>query len=269
MASPVCITFSTRSSLLPSRQRFVGQSSRTAPDLEVRPWRDVEVRIYLLAEAAMMFRRRRLLIVGIVLVAAAAGLAAILGPTQRRTEREAARIAEAMSLKPGWAVADVGAGDGRFTVELARRVGPQGRLLATEIDAKSLAEIRAGAARAGLRNVTALEGGERETKLPDACCDAILLRDVYHHITQPAAINASLFRALRPGGTLVVIDFEPGELLTLVVGKVKGVPADRGGHGMPRALLIREVTTAGFHTAREIPDWSWPGGYCVVFQRPA
>ncbi len=216
-----------------------------------------------------MFRRRRRLVVGIFLVVAAVGLGAFLFPTQRRTEQEAARIAEAVNLKPGWTVADVGAGDGRFTVELARRVGLHGRLLATEIEAKSLAEIQAAAASAGLRNVTVLEGGERETNLPEACCEAILLRDVYHHITQPAAINASLFRALRPGGTLVVIDFEPGELLTLIAGKVKGVPADRGGHGIPRGLLIREMTAAGFHTVREIPDWSWPGGYCVVFRRPA
>lgn len=95
--------------------------------------------------------------------------------------------------------------------------------------------------------------------MPPNCCDAIVLRRVYHHLTDPAGVNASLLRALRPGGVLAVIDFPPSFFLS------------RGAFGVPAQTVISEVTGSGFALLRLIDDWPGRGplgSYCVVFRKP-
>jgi SAM-dependent methyltransferase len=105
-----------------------------------------------------------------------------------------------------------------------------GRVYATEIDPAKLKSLGARVREAGLEDVTVVEAGISETGLPEKCCDAIFMRSVYHHLTDPAAIDASLLRAPRPGGLLVVIDFPP--TLWLWPWTPKGIPENRGGHGI-------------------------------------
>jgi ubiquinone/menaquinone biosynthesis C-methylase UbiE len=119
------------------------------------------------------------------------------------------RLTRLLGLKAGMTVADVGAGFGAWTVRLARLVGPAGRVFATDIGEKQLAALRDYTAREGLANVTVLEGAAGTTNLPALCCDAILIRDAYHHLTEPESIGKSLAGALKPGGRLAVIDFPP------------------------------------------------------------
>jgi ubiquinone/menaquinone biosynthesis C-methylase UbiE len=174
-------------------------------------------------------------------------------------------IAEALALAPGMRVADVGAGDGDYTVPLARTVGPDGHVWATEVDASSLDSARRVVAEAGLRNVTTVLGDQRQTGLPAACCDAILLRMVYHHFTDPPAMRAALWQALRPGGRMAVVEVPPQRTWR----HLEGVP-DRGGHGIPAGELEAEMTQAGFEIVARYR--TWPGeedGYCVIFRRPA
>ena len=119
-----------------------------------------------------------------------------------------------------------------------------------------------------LTNVTVLEGAARSTNLPDACCDAIFMRDVYHHLTSPADINRSLLAALKPGGRLAVIDFEPEQ-----GSKVpEGVPANRGGHGIPPTLLVDEVDAEGLTYVRTISKWpAWDERarlFLALFRKP-
>jgi len=177
--------------------------------------------------------------------------AAFLG--ESATE-EAQRIARALDLRPGSIVADVGAGDGSYAIALAALVGPEGRVFATEIDEDELAEIRENVAKKGVGNVTVLPAAAGSTNLPQGCCDAVLLRDVYHHLTEPAAIGASILAALRPGGRLAVIDFPPS--LWLAPWTPDGVPEDRGGHGVPMEVVQRELAAAGFEPVATDPSWS-------------
>jgi len=101
--------------------------------------------------------------------------------------------------------------------------------------------------------------------LEDNCCDAILMRGVYHHVTRPVETNASLYHALPPGGRLAVVDFPPGWFLSTFF-RVKGVPANRGGHGVPPDVVIAELEMAGFSLARRIDKWDGRL-YCLVFQK--
>jgi len=180
-------------------------------------------------------------------------------------DTESQRLEEVLALAPGGVVADVGAGEGEWTLEMARRVGASGRVFATEIDPGRIRQIRKAVAEAGVANVTVIEGAPDDTRLPQGCCDAILLRHVYHHITHPAAMSASLLQAVRPGGFVAVIDFNP---LTQLLPVPDGVPENRRAHGMPIDVLIEEMTAQGFGVSQRIEDW-FRFDYCVVFRPPA
>jgi predicted methyltransferase len=95
---------------------------------------------------------------------------------------EAPLLAEVLELKPGMIVGDVGAGFGAMTVVLSEWLGPSGHVYATDITPHALAALKAEVSERKLNNVTVIEGRVASTNLPDACCDAIFLRDVYHHI---------------------------------------------------------------------------------------
>ncbi len=188
----------------------------------------------------------------------------LMVPPVAADERD--RIAEVLEIEEGSVVADVGAGRGAWSVDLARRVGATGRVYATEIDPARLRDIERAVAAAGLRSVTVIEGSATDTKLPAQCCDAILLRLVYHHITDPHAMDRSMFASLRPGGLILVIDFEPGAPAA-PTNALPGVPEARGGHGTPVDQVIEEMTANGFALVRRIEDWSYRD-YAMLFRRP-
>ena len=131
---------------------------------------------------------------------------------------------------------------------------------------KRVGELRSKAAKPNLAGGSVIEGAEDSARLPDDCCDTIYMRGVYHRFTQPAAMDTSILRALRPGGRLIVIDFPPR--LLLKPWTPKGIPANRGGHGIPQNILIDEITIAGFRLDHVEPHWL-NGLYCLVFQKPA
>lgn len=183
---------------------------------------------------------------------------------------EAARIVEQTGIAPGATVAEVGAGDGAVAVALARSVGPEGRVLATELEAEQLETLRAAAHDAGQANVDVIQAGVTDTGLPDACCDAIVLRHVYHHLTDPERVDASLFRALRPGGRLLIIDFPA--TWYLAPWTPEGVADTREGHGIAPAAVGEELRAAGFEVVRTTDGWAdrWlaPDTYAVLARRP-
>jgi len=185
----------------------------------------------------------------------------------KAAEIEVPRLVELLELKPGMTVADVGAGFGAWTMRFSRWLGPEGRVYATDIGATQLAALRDAAQRERLTNVTVLEGASSTTNLPALCCDAILIRDAYHHLTKPDDIIRSFAASLKPGGRLAVIDFPPRPNTEVPAG----VPANRGGHGVPPEVVQREVGAALTHV-RTIPAWapdSQPASlYLVLFRKP-
>ncbi len=184
----------------------------------------------------------------------------------KAAEMEVPELAKLFELKPGMTVADVGAGFGAWTIRFSRAVGPSGRVYATDIGAAQLAALRDAVQREGLTNVTVIEGALATTNLPQGCCDAVLIRDAYHHLTEPAAIVKSLAGALKPGGRLAVIDFPPRQNSEVPAG----VPADRRGHGVPPEVVEREVGAALTHVETR-PTWnanSQPASlYLVLFRK--
>ena len=178
-------------------------------------------------------------------------------------QAESARLATLRHWQAGSAVAEIGAGAGEMALDVAQRAGPAGHVYATEVSSEKLAHLRELAAKEKDHNITVIEGSQSGTNLPPECCDSIYMRRVYHHFTEPQEMDASLFQSLKPGGLLAVIDFPPRSWLP----PVEGVPANRGGHGMPKDILIQELTRAGFQVVSEPANWP-DGNYCVVFRKP-
>ncbi|HLH08763.1 MAG TPA: methyltransferase domain-containing protein [Terriglobales bacterium] len=170
-----------------------------------------------------------------------------------------------LGLRPGARVGEVGAGTGSMTEQIAARLKTPGHLFATEIDDKRLRQLVKKKVQQDWRNVTVEASHAFDCRIPANSCDAIYMRAVYHHFTDPAQMNGSIFRALRPGGTLAVVDFTPRWWLAPCMPK--GIPANRGGHGIPSAILAEELEQVGFEQVRSIANW--PGRkFCLLFQKP-
>lgn len=162
----------------------------------------------------------------------------------REIFHERARIVASLGLKPGMAVADIGAGTGLFTLPFAQAVGAGGQDYAVEIARNFLEHIRARAQQAQAANVQAILGTEKSVELPAASIDLAFICDVYHHFEYPQSSLATLHQALKPGGTLVLIDFRriPGESSDFILGHV------RAG----QEVFEAEIAAAGFEKVDEV-----------------
>lgn len=168
-------------------------------------------------------------------------------------------IARAVGLKPGMAVADVGAGTGLFLDFFARDVTETGKVYAVEISPKFVENLKA---RAKVRNQPMVETvlcTDRDVSLPAASVDAVFTCDTYHHFEYPSATLASIHRALRPGGSLVIVDFER------IPGKTRQWLLDHVRCG--KEQVVREVTDAGFVLEEEVP-LGFDENYFLRFRRP-
>jgi ubiquinone/menaquinone biosynthesis C-methylase UbiE len=188
--------------------------------------------------------------------------AVVLHRAKADADDEIKRLASVMEWKSGTIVADIGAGDGKYAFAAAQIVGPSGKVFVTEIDQDKLASLRSEVTKRHLTNVTVLESKDADTNLPAECCDAIFLRRVYHHLTKPAEFDIALIRSLKPGGRLAIIEFPPRSGLD----PVEGVPANRGGHGIPKDVAIEELTAAGFRIKTTVNSWP-QGDYLLLFEK--
>jgi ubiquinone/menaquinone biosynthesis C-methylase UbiE len=176
---------------------------------------------------------------------------------------EANRLADLMNWKQGDVIAEIGAGQGQMSFSAAVFVGAAGHVYATELDDKKIDHLKEEAQTQSLQNVTIIKSDPIATNLPDACCEAIFMRRVYHHFLSPARTDAALFRDLKPGGLIAVIDFPPRSGLA----PVAGAPKNHGGHGVPSEVLVEELKAAGFQIVNQLNDWP-EQDYCVIARKP-
>ncbi|MBM3965469.1 MAG: methyltransferase domain-containing protein [Planctomycetes bacterium] len=168
-------------------------------------------------------------------------------------------ILAACEVKPGATVADVGAGTGLFTRLFSEAVGDDGHVLSVDISQKFLDPIQATNRQLGLRNVDTLLCTADSTKLPENKIDLAYICDTYHHFEFPTKTMESLFRAMVPGGRLVLIDFrrEEGKSTDWVMNHV------RAG----QSVFEKEVTSVGFKKIANRSD-VLKENYLVIFEKP-
>jgi predicted methyltransferase len=152
-------------------------------------------------------------------------------------------IVRACGLKPGMAVADVGAGTGLFTRLFAREVGPAGKVYAVDIAPKFVEHVEKTCKGAGLANVRGVVCTPTSVELPESSVDLVFICDTYHHFEFPQRTLASIHRALRPGGRLVLVDFQriPGKSSVWILFHV------RAG----QEVFVKEIEAAGFKQTGE------------------
>lgn len=201
---------------------------------------------------------------GVVAFGALVAVLAAEQPWNRDFGEDMTRLVPILDLRAGQTVADIGAGGGELTVRLAKQVGPEGRVYATEMSADRLNRIRKRADDDGLKNVTVLEAHATRTNLPDECCDAIVIRNVYHHFDDPAAMNRSLYASVKPGGHLAIIDFSPGRGRSTATSAAS---RDQDSHGVDADTVVKEVTAAGFE--RQAVETSDDRSFMAVFRKGA
>jgi SAM-dependent methyltransferase len=126
---------------------------------------------------------------------------------ERESEENVEGALNAIGLKPGMTVAEVGAGTGYVALRMAKRVGPTGKVYANDLQPEMLDLLRKNAAKAGLTNVETVLGGETDPKLPPGQIDLIILVDVYHEFSQPQKMLQGIRLALKPDGRLVQLEY--------------------------------------------------------------
>lgn len=176
-----------------------------------------------------------------------------------RSEREMEELPETaldrIGVRPGMTVADVGAGSGYFTVRLAKRVGPSGKVYAADVQPEMVAMVRSRASREKLTNIYPILSTESDPKLPRACCDLILLVDVYHEFSQPQRMLERMREALKPDGRLVLLEYRKED---------PHIPI-RSEHKMSVEEARLELEAEGYKLERVLKDL--PRQHILIFRK--
>ncbi|MBN9517207.1 class I SAM-dependent methyltransferase [bacterium] len=175
---------------------------------------------------------------------------------ERVKEEEPAKLIEALAVRPGMVVADVGAGSGYHTFLLAPLVGDRGKVIASDIQPEMLEMMTEKAKKLGVKNVETVRGTETDPKLPADGVDLILMVDVYHEFSHPFEMVEKMVTALKPGGRLVFVEFrleDPKVFIKLV-------------HKMSERQVLREMEPfAEMEHTRTIGTLPWQ--HVVVFTK--
>jgi ubiquinone/menaquinone biosynthesis C-methylase UbiE len=191
---------------------------------------------------------KRLIVLGLLILPFTA---AHLAAQSSRSSVPTADIFAALGIQQGQTVGEIGAGSGELTIEVAKLAGANGKVLTSELGDNRISALERAVKSSGLSQITVVTGDPNKTNFPDGCCDAIFMRNVYHHFADPTAMNASIARSLKPGGRVAVIDFEPNR------GRPEAArPGDRANedsHGTTAATVSKELTQAGLEVVKTVP----------------
>jgi predicted methyltransferase len=147
-------------------------------------------------------------------------------------------VVQALELKPAMDIADIGAGTGFYSLLFAQQVGSSGNVYAVDITEDFVRNIKRRAAEQNLNNIHAIVNSHKDTGLPAHSIDMAFVCNTYHHFEYPQTMLASIYRALRPGGKLVIIDYrkQPGRSSAWVMSHVRSA----------KQTVINEIQQAGF-----------------------
>jgi SAM-dependent methyltransferase len=170
----------------------------------------------------------------------------------RATWQKPEQIMDTLQIADGSAVADIGPGAGWFTMHLAQRVGPTGKVYARDVQRPMVEAVRRRVNRAGFNNVDPLLAAKDDPRLPRGAVDAVLIVDVYQEIDEPAKYLRTVARALKPNGRIGIVNYKPG----------------RGGPGpaerVERATVEADARAAGL---RVLGHENLPYQYLLVLGR--
>jgi len=174
------------------------------------------------------------------------------------------QVMDVLGISEGSVVADVGAGEGYFTFHLARRVGSAGKVYAEDIREDRLAKIGSRAQKEKLNQIETVHGETDDPRLPAAQMDVVLISNAYHEMRDYDKMLEAVFRALKPGGLLAIIDApaKPGE--------PRESYYDR--HRIPEQLVREDTARNGFTFVRQQPTFTPPDSdrtyFFLIFQKP-
>lgn len=215
------------------------------------------------------YRSVFILIVLAIVAAMIAGL-----PVSSRAQDESAQrdiwqhpddVMDALGIKAGSSVADVGAGEGYFTFHFAERVGPTGKVYAEDVLPDRMVKILSRAQKENLSQIQTIVGMPNDPRLPVGTLNAILVSNAYHEMHDYDAMLQGMYKALKPGGMIGIIDAraQPGQ------------PRESyyQPHHIPKELVRKDLTRNGFHFLREGREFNPPDEgtrryYFLIFEKP-
>ncbi|HLY73722.1 MAG TPA: class I SAM-dependent methyltransferase [Planctomycetota bacterium] len=175
---------------------------------------------------------------------------------EREDEEQPAKVIEALELKGGEVIADLGAGSGYFTFRLAPKVGETGKVLAVEIQDEMIGELKKRIEKNKVTNVETVKCTESDPKLPEASVDIVLMVDVYHEIAFPYEVMTAIRKALKPGGRAVFIEYRKEDPKV----PIKEV------HKMSIEQLKKEMAVVGLDHLRTVD--TLPRQHIAIFGKP-
>ena len=165
----------------------------------------------------------------------------------RDREEDCNKLIAQLRLKPGMTVCDMGCGNGFYALRVAKRLGPEGKVLAVDIQPEMLTLLRERAAEAKVPNIKPILGTLIDPQLPEASCDLILCVDVYHEFSHPEHMLRAMRKALKPEGRLVLVEFRMED---------PQVPI-KLEHKMSKEQILKELPPNGYKLVREFDGLPW------------
>lgn len=148
-------------------------------------------------------------------------------------------VLKAIGIKPGMIIGEVGAGRGRYTVQIASRIGPSGMVYANDIEEDYLRQLGRRCEDQGITNVKIVLGALTDTKLPLEALDMVIMVNVVHCLAEPVALLRSIKKSLKPDGKIAIVE-----------GSLEKLP-EAAGEWFPREKLLRIYKEAGYEVVRE------------------
>jgi SAM-dependent methyltransferase len=166
---------------------------------------------------------------------------------ERAEEEDTDLLLEALGLEPGDVACDLGAGNGYHSLRMAKVVGPEGQVLASDLQTEMLEMLENRAIEAGADNVKTLRAAPEDPRFPEDTCDLVLMVDVYHELSNPPAVLDEIRSALAPGGRVAVVEYRAED---------PEVPI-KPRHKMTKAQVERELETNRFRLASSFDELPW------------